>query len=482
MRPSRLIIVLLAAVTALSLYPREVFAQSGDNLLRVARGAVSRDIKVNIHRAIVIESAERFAELSIANPGIADVAAFSDSTIYILGKATGATTLTLLGEDGRLITNVTVRVTPDLSEFKQRLREILPKEAIEVREANGGIALSGVVSGARKIDTAMALAARYAGDNVANLMSVGGTQQVQLKVRFAEMQRSAAKQLGLNLSSQTGNINNIGSVTTETGQFLQGGNANIDTGVIEDGVNSAAGFVDSTNPFGFLRFSRDIAGTVFDVVLSAAEAKGVVRTLAEPNLVALSGETAEFLAGGELPIPVASEEGTVTVQFRPFGIAMNFTPTVVDEDLINLELDTEVSAIDAAVQVNINGVALSGFTTRRARTTVELRDGESIAIAGLLQEDFSDAKNQFPWLGDLPVLGALFRSSNFQRNQSELVIIITPQLVAPVDGDQLSLPTDRMRIPNEAELFLFGQTEGTPKLNPGVISQGLDGEYGYVLE
>ncbi|MGB0505168.1 MAG: type II and III secretion system protein family protein [Pikeienuella sp.] len=474
MRLYRFLIVLLLATLSLSHSPQAVFAQSGGNILKVARGAVSRDIKVNIHRAIVIESAERFAELSVANPDIADVAVFSDNTIYILGKATGATTLTLVGEDGRLITNVTIRVTPDLSEFKQRLREILPKESIDVREANGGIALSGVVSGAQKIDTAMALAARYAGDNVANLMSVGGTQQVQLKVRFAEMQRSAAKQLGLNFSSQSGNINNIGNVVTETGQFLQGNNANI--------ANGGVAFADATNPFGLLRFSRDIAGTVFDVVLSAAESKGVVRTLAEPNLVALSGETAEFLAGGELPIPVAGEEGNVTVSFRPFGVAMNFTPTVVDEDLINLELDTEVSAIDAAVQVNINGVALSGFTTRRARTTVELRDGESIAIAGLLQEDFSDAKDQFPWLGDLPVLGALFRSSNFQRNQSELVIIITPRLVAPVDGDQLSLPTDRMRIPNETELFLFGQTEGTATLNPGVISQGLDGNYGYILE
>jgi pilus assembly protein CpaC len=474
MRLYRILSVLLVASLALSLYPRVVFAQSGGNLLRVARGAASRDIKVLIHRAIVIESAERFAELSIANPAIADVAAFSDSTIYILGKATGATTLTLLGEEGRLITNVTVRVTPDLSEFKQRLREVLPKEAIDVREANGGIVLSGVVSGARKIDIAMSLASRYAGDNVSNLMSVGGTQQVQLKVRFAEMQRSTAKQLGLNFSTQSGNVNNVGNVSTETGQFLLAGNANID--------NGGVGFADATNAFGILRFSKDIAGTVLDVVLSAAEAKGVVRTLAEPNLVALSGETAEFLAGGELPIPVASEEGVVTVAFRPFGISMNFTPTVVDEDIINLELDTEVSAIDAAVQVNINGVALSGFTTRRARTTVELRDGESIAIAGLLQEDFNDAKTQFPWLGDLPVLGALFRSSDFQRNQTELVIIITPHLIAPVNGDQLSLPTDRMRIPNETELFLFGQTEGTAKLNPGVISQGLDGEYGYILE
>lgn len=376
--------------------------------------------------------------------------------------------MTLLGEGGKLITNVEVRVTPDLSEFKQRLREVLPTEQIEVREANGGVILSGVVSGARKIDTAMNLASRYAGENVTNLMSVGGTQQVMLKIRFAEMSRSASKSLGLNFGALFNNSRT--AVSGQTNQFGQAGN-----------TPGGAGFVDASGGFGIARVITSVGGVLFDVVLNALEQKGVARTLAEPNLVALSGDTAEFLAGGEVPIPVAGEDGAITVSFKPFGIGMSFTPTVIDGDLINLVLETEVSAIDTSVQVTAAGITLSGFTTRRARTTVELRDGQSLSIAGLLQEDFADGKTQIPWLGDLPILGTLFRSSDFSRSQSELVIIVTPHLVTPVDSDQLSLPTDRIRIPNEKELFLYGMLEGDSPAAE-VASQGLDGNYGYVLE
>lgn len=470
----------IAVVLALTLAPTTVFAQAGAGTLRVAKGIASRDITVFVNRAIVLESAERFSEVSVANPAIADVAAFSDQTIYILGKSTGATTLTLLAEGGRLITNVTVRVTPDLSEFKQRLREVLPNEAIEVREANGGIILSGVVSGARKIDTAMRVAARYAGDNVSNLMNVGGTQQVQLKIRFAEMQRSTSKALGFNFSA-LGGTNNP-NLSANTNQFLLNGNRS--AAIVDpdgDGVADPNVFTDATGAFGIARLATNIGGLFLDVVLNALETKGAVKTLAEPNLVTLSGESAEFLAGGEIPVPVAGGDGEVTVTFRPFGISLNFTPTVIDEDVINLVLDTEVSALDAAAGSNINGIIISGFTTRRARTTVELRDGESMAIAGLLQEDFADNASQLPFLGDIPVLGTLFRSSDFQRSQSELVIIITPQLVTPTTGDQLALPTDRVRIPNEAELFLFGKIEGDRPASD-VAGQGLDGSYGYILE
>lgn len=458
----------MAVLFALSLAPTMVFAQSGAGTLRVAKGIASRDIVVFVNRAIVLESAERFAEVSVANPGIADVAAFSDQSIYVLGKSTGATTLTLLAEGGRLITNVTIRVTPDLSEFKQRLREVLPKESIEVREANGGIILSGVVSGAQKIDTAMRIAARYAGDNVSNLMSVGGTQQVQLKIRFAEMQRATSKALGFNIGAITGNTQNP-AFAIETNQFLDNNNA------------PGGAFTASGEAFAIAGLVTNIGGTLIDVVLNALETKGAVRTLAEPNLITLSGEPAEFLAGGEVPVPVASNDGVVTVSFRPFGISLNFTPTVIDEDRLQLVLDTEVSSLDAAAGANINGIVLSGFTTRRARTTVELRDGESMAIAGLLQEDFADNVSQLPFLGDIPILGTLFRSSEFQRSQSELVIIITAQLVTPTQGDNLALPTDRVRIPNEADLFLRGKIEGDSAASD-VAGQGLDGSFGYILE
>ncbi|MEL7465881.1 MAG: type II and III secretion system protein family protein [Pseudomonadota bacterium] len=452
-------------------------AQADNNILRIARGATSSDVNVNVNRAIVLESAQRFAEVSVANPDIADVAALSDQTIYILGKTPGTTTLTLLGEAGRLITNVDVSVTADLAEFKQRLREVLPNEEIDVRSAAGGVILSGVVSGARKIDTAVNLAELYAPERVTNLLSVGGTQQVMLKIRFAEVQRSASKALGFNISALSGqrSLGGNSSVSSTLGTGISTARQTVN----EDGVPNLPAIPVPGN-FGIGQVALSVGGAFIEVIFSALEQKGVVRTLAEPNLVALSGDTAQFLAGGEVPIPIADEEG-ISVTFKPFGIGLAFTPTVVDDDLINLELETEVSSLDSSVQVTTAGISLSGFTVRRARTTVELKDGQSMAIAGLLQDDFVDAKTQLPWLGDIPVLGTLFRSSDFQRNQTELVIIITPTLVTPVDGDQLSLPTDRMRIPNESELFLLGKVEGDP-LASEVASQDLDGTYGYILE
>ncbi|RMF85189.1 MAG: general secretion pathway protein, partial [Planctomycetota bacterium] len=298
--------------------PTTVFAQAADNILRVARGVTTRDINVFINRAIVLESAQRFAEVSVASPEIADVAALSDQSIYILGKSNGVTTLTLLGEGGKLITNVEIKVSPDLSEFKQRMRELLPNEEIEIREANGGLILSGVVSGAKKIDLAMRLAQQYAGDNVTNLMSVGGTQQVMLKVRFAEMQRSTSKSLGLNFAALY-NSTNINPVTG-TSRSVASASTN---GFTLSGNDAGQGsFTVSGDAFGAARIFTTIGGVIFDVVLNALEQQGAVRTLAEPNLVALSGDSAEFLAGGEVPIPVADDNGSVSVTFKPFGIGM----------------------------------------------------------------------------------------------------------------------------------------------------------------
>ncbi len=193
------------------------------------------------------------------------------------------------------------------------------------------------------------------------------------------------------------------------------------------------------------------------ILLEALETKGVVRTLAEPNLVALSGQEAKFLAGGEYPVPVAQEDGTITVEFKPFGVELNFVPRVVDGDLINLEMMAAVSSLDPSNGIELNAFRIDGFQRRETSTTVELRDGESFAVAGLLQDDFRDTAGQVPWLGDIPVLGALFRSADFRRAQSELVIIVTAHLVTPTRGEALALPTDRVRPPSEKDLFLFGR-------------------------
>lgn len=448
------------------------------DVLKVMRGTTTSSISVAMNRAIVMESDTPFAELSVANPSIADIATLSDRTIYVLGKAPGRTTLTLLGADGRLITNVDVRVSPDIAEFKERLREILPEEAIEVRTANDGIVLSGRVSGARKLSLAMELGERYAPGRVTNLMSVGGTQQVMLKVRFAEMQRSVTKSLSSSLGlSATG-----GTVTGE------GGNGTLPNGVdptpFVDGDPTTGGASGNPNRTGAYGIGFSAGGIQMSLLLEALETKGLVRTLAEPNLVAISGQEAQFLAGGEYPIPVAVDN-SVTIEYKPFGVNMAFTPTVVDEDLINLRIAAEVSSIDTTVTVTLAGADTFGFKTRKTSTVVEMRDGQSFAIAGLLQDDFTDTAGQVPWLGDVPILGALFRSANFNRRQSELVIIVTPHLVTPVSGDSLTLPTDRVRIPSEAELFLLGRDAGRTgqdEVVREITSQDYTGSYGYVME
>jgi len=436
--------------------------------LRVMTGSVSAPLQVPMNRAVVVESDEPFAELSIAKPGIADISTLSETSIYVLGKTPGRTTMTLLAPDGRLIANVEVHVTPDIAEFKERLQQILPGEAIEVRTANDGIVLSGTVSSTAKLDRALDLANRYAPERVSNLMSVGGTQQVMLKVRFAEMRRSVSKSLSSSLAIQGGN--SVG-VIGETGSWLNGNNG-IDTGVTPKAGSEGA-----------LALGFSAGSLEFAVLLEALESKGVVRTLAEPNLTALSGQEARFLAGGEYPIPVASGDGSITVEYKPFGVELNFTPVVVDGDIINLQINAAVSSIDTTTTLSTAaGFSINAFKRRETSTTVEMRDGESFAIAGLLQDDFTDLNGQVPWLGDIPVLGALFRSAEYQRNQSELVIIVTPHLVTPTRGEALALPTDRVRIPTEKELFLFGQVAGQKGPAGEVARQDFSGSYGYVME
>ncbi|MEP3330669.1 type II and III secretion system protein family protein [Sedimentitalea sp.] len=446
--------------------------------LTVVKNGSETTLDIPMNRAIVVESDVAFAELSIANPGIADISSLSDRTIYVLGKSPGLTTLTLLDATGRLITNVNVRVAADVTEFKERLRQILPGEKIEVRTANDGIVLSGVVSSTARLQRALNLAERYAPERVSNLMSVGGVQQVMLKVRFAEMQRSVSKSLssslGLNgsifgggtaLNGGIGTLNNQGALTNA----LTGGNiplANDNTGAVLFGFN---------------------AGSVqVGLLIEALEQKGVVRTLAEPNLSALSGQEAKFLAGGEFPIPVAQRDGLFSVEYKPFGIELNFVPRVVDKGVINLELMAAVSAIDPSQGAVINDLTVPAFTRRETSTTVEMRDGESFAIAGLIQDEFLDNAAQMPWLGDVPVLGALFRSAEYERKQTELVIIITAHLVSPTLGEALALPTDRITPPSESDLFLFGRmskdAQGSDRGAQEVAKQDFSGSYGYVMD
>jgi pilus assembly protein CpaC len=308
-------------------------------------------------------------------------------------------------------------------------------------------------------------------------MAVGGVQQVMLKVRFAEMQRSVSKSLSSSLAFSGnafgGDLGLSGGTGSNTNSGSQG--------------NSLAGTLPSSNDnAGAMLLGFNAGAVEVGVLLEALESKGVARTLAEPNLTALSGQEAKFLAGGEYPVPVAQDNGAVAVEFKPFGVELNFIPRVVDDDLINLELKAAVSAIDSTNGYEVDGFRIDAFSRRETSSTVEMRDGDSFAIAGLLKDDFIDNNSQVPWLGDIPVLGALFRSADYQREQSELVIIVTAHLVTPTRGEALALPTDRVTPPSEKDLFLFGKVAGDGRKLRGaageVAKQDFNGSYGYVME
>ena len=356
-------------------------ALANNHVIQVDLGAELIDVSLTMGRAVVLESSTNFAEVTVANPEVADVAPLSQTNIYVLAKKIGRTNLTVLDENGQIVAVVDLRVSPDLTELKSRLNELLPGEKVEVRSAAEGLVLSGQISGAAKLASAMMLAEHYAPGNVTNMMAVRGSQQVMLKVRFVELQRSTAKQLGLNFGLE----NVSGDVVTS----LISGIANPDA-------------------FGVGAVARVAGNFTLNAVLDALEDKGQLRTLAEPNLVALSGDEASFLAGGEIPIPVGIDDDDdgdteVEIEFKKFGIGLSFTPTVVDGDLINLEMITEVSSVDPNLTVTgSNGLNIPGFVVRRANTTIEMQDGQSFAIAGLLQENFRDQVQAVSLAGGCP--------------------------------------------------------------------------------
>jgi pilus assembly protein CpaC len=434
---------IIPGIRALAMSVAMALAQgAGAQGLRAVDGPALQTVNVTIDQARIFELDRAFAEVQIAQPSIADVQPLSDRRLYVQGVARGRTTLTVLDAAGDLIANAVLVVRPDIAELKARLAALVPGGSIDAHTAGGGVVLSGVVPDGPSVERAMSLARAYAGDDVTNLLQVGARQQVALQVRIAEIDRGASKDLGVSLgvSGRDGSFNS-GSVPTGTPSTL-------------DLIFSIANEV------------------LLDIRIDALESKGFARTLAEPNLVANSGGEAKFLAGGLVPIPTVNADGDVNTEFRPVGVSLNFRPTVLSGDVISVAVSTEVAAVDGSIEV----LGIPGFSVRNATTTVELRDGQSFAIAGLYQEEFSDNIEQVPWLGDLPVLGALFRSTEFQRGESELVVIISASLIAPVD-DRESIPTplDRIRIPNEFELFLLGQTHGGPE------GPGFEGAFGYVL-
>ncbi|TNE46750.1 MAG: type II and III secretion system protein family protein [Sphingomonadales bacterium] len=415
-------------------------------------------IEVPVNKSQVITADRPIARAMIGNDEIADIFPISDRSVYVLGKELGTTSLTLYDRSNNVLAVMDVAVGPDVIGLREQVAQLLPDEEIDAHISNQSIVLSGTVSSAGAADRAVQLARAYAGNNVVNLMSLGGSQQVMLEVRFAEVSRSVGKDLGVRsfFNSRGGRF----SGATGPGTTLTPGEGNSNFGNGDLAVSSV------TNAFGVVtRSFGDILGLDIDIALDALEAKGLSKTLAEPTLISLSGERASFLAGGEFPIPVAQTGGgqgggntgsAFTIEFKPFGVSLGFTPTVLSDNTINLLVEPEVSSIDPSASINVGGLSIPGLSTRRASTVLELRDGESFAIAGLIQQDFETTVDQVPLLGSLPIIGSLFRSSGFRKGETELLIVVTPRLVQPIRPDQVRLPTDRVADPVQADVLLNG--------------------------
>lgn len=452
------------AALSLSLLPSPAWAQPAP------RGQASANLhagtlEVPINKSEVVNSDRPIAKAMIGNDEIADILPITDRSIYVLGKKMGTTSLTLYDAAGRVIAVMDVAVGPDVEGLDAQLQDILPGSQIRARISNESIVLTGLVNNPSDVDQAMQLAKAYGGDKVINLLAVGSSQQVMLEVRFAEVNRSTGKEFGIGgfLSNASGSL---GAVV--------GGGAQLVPGAGGAGVLQLSPI---TGQFGILKGAFNIGGLGINGIINALETKGLAKTLAQPTLVALSGERASFLAGGEFPVPVAQTgsggNGTaVTVEFKPFGVSLGFTPTVLGDGTINLLVEPEVSAIDPAASFSLGNLTIPGLRTRRASTTVQLRDGESFAIAGLLSSDFQTTVDQVPLLGSIPIIGALFRSTHFKKGETELLIVVTPHLVAPIRPEQVRLPTDRVKDPNATDMILMGEPYHSRELPPVVPPAG----------
>jgi pilus assembly protein CpaC len=461
------VVVVLACLCGPAAAQNEPQGQAGYGSMQ------SYDLVVGAGKSQVLQLPGPYADVMVADPKIADVVPLNSQSVYVVGKALGGTAITIYGPARRLMAAVNVEVSPDIDSFKARLHEILPDEnRIAVRPANHSLVLSGTVSSPAVLQQVLTLAESYSPGKIVNMLSVEGVQQVMLSVRFVEMDRNAAKNFRVNLESTGSNVFHI-----MTGDTI---------------VNNAGSLADT---FGHIAGLFRIGHLDLTVLFDALETKGLIKTLAEPNLTTMSGDTANFLAGGEYPVPVNSLPAGVggaqyvTVEFKQFGIALAFTPTILKDGLINMEVNPEVSAIDPTLTVNIGGVTIPGLKIRRAHATVELRDGESFTLAGLLANDYQDTIRQFPFVGDVPVLGALLRSTGYQRDETELVIVVTPHLVTPRRG-YVATPADNFVPPSDFELFLMGAMRGRAEnlapedrvlMSADPTKGGVEGPHGHVL-
>ncbi|HET9714795.1 MAG TPA: type II and III secretion system protein family protein [Pseudolabrys sp.] len=409
-------------------------------------------VTVPIGKSEDVRTDTSFVDLVVGDPEVADVNPLTDHALSILGKKIGTTRVSVYAEGKKLVGIFDVEVSYDITRLSNELRRRFPGSQIKASTVNGRIMLSGEVVDAATLDKAVTIARQF-GPEIINSVSVMSPQQVLLEVRFVEISRTAGRELGVQW-------NRFGNRSiTNIGDRVNANNLPLTASTIAG--ETAAGLISGASPFGFLVGRIVASGVSTDVLINALEEKGIARSLAEPNLVALSGDTASFLAGGEYPIPVSGSLGQVTVDYKKYGVGLAFTPTVLGRGLINMKIEPEVSQIDTTHKIAVSsGVSVPALIVRRASTTVELRDGQSFVIGGLLQSDNRNQLEQLPWLGSIPVLGALFSSKSYQQNETDLAIIVTPHIVRPArPGDEIRTPADDTLPPNDVDFFLLGKTE-----------------------
>ncbi|RMH09614.1 MAG: type II and III secretion system protein family protein [Nitrospirae bacterium] len=465
-----------------------------------------QELELVVGKSIVLNSDRPIKRASLANPEIAEALVLSTTQVYVFAKTIGATTLIFWDKAGKVFAMYDLIVTPELSRLKAQIHELFPEETnIKVRGSHDYITLSGSVSGPDIVTQVVELAETYAPKKVKNLLQVSGVQQVMLEVRVAEMQRSLLKRLGVNFGIVRNDGNGFGVTTLNSlSTVVPLKSATLDSA---SGGADPFGFIFTPN-FLFRVASGNMTWTGF---IDALKQNNLTKVLAEPTLVALSGQEASFLAGGEFPIPVPQSFGVTTIKFKKFGVRLNFSPIVLSNGRISMKVAPEVSELDFSGGISVTGgITVPAITMRRAETVIELKDGQSFAIAGLIQDNVKEAINKYPVLGDIPILGALFRSSSFQKNETELVVIVTPRLVKPLDIKTQSLPTDSYLEPNDFEFMLMGYMEGakkvisasngqskprsesgnneqlvaqesTPQLLPVPIEGGLEGPFGHLV-
>ncbi|RWQ31802.1 MAG: type II and III secretion system protein family protein [Mesorhizobium sp.] len=462
---------LAAAALACSvmLLPIDLAAHAADRRIDVSNPSVHR-VFLPMSQSVTIQVNATLGDIVVGDEKIADAQPMTDRTLYVIGKSAGTTTVNLFSEDKRSLGVIQIEVGVDVSDMAQAIRQVAPRSRIDIGSINGKIRLGGHVKDGATLAAIMQVAQQYGPDAIINAVTVDDSQQVNLEVRVLEAKRNAGRDLGVSIRSTNG------SGTTRTGTGI--------AAVDEDNVvlgpgNLLTGLLSNTTPFAAL-ITRVIDSNIkVDLIIEALEAKGVVRTLAEPNLTTLSGEVASFNAGGEVPIRVDDGDGEISIEYKQFGVNLLFTPVVLEDDKINIRLAPEVS--------DLTGFTTAGdpiFTNRKLSTVVELRDGQSFAVGGLLSSKNTKIQRQVPWLGQVPIVGTLFRNSSNQKEETELVVIVTPRIVRPVKpGEQLATPFDKTRPANDPELFILGQLEVTKDMvRKYELGEGVVGPYGHMLD